>query len=97
MQVNKQLALNIAAIVVAGIACLISIRSCSISKQAFDTTRAQFLAEKRPYLVVTPAKFLKSDKYLEVEKMKDGRVKLHLQLKLENIGNVPIYVRQSCR
>ena len=38
--------------------------------------------------MVSPAKFPKSDKYLEVEKMKDGRVRLHLQLKLENIGNV---------
>jgi hypothetical protein len=88
MHVDKHLVLNVAAIVVAGIACLISIRSCLISKEALDTTRAQFLAEKRPYLVVSPAKFLKSDQYLEIEKMKDGRVKLHLQLKLENIGNV---------
>ena len=88
MLVDKQLALNVAAIVVAGIACVISIRSCSISKEALETTRAHFIAEKRPYLVISPAKFPKSDKYLEVEKMKGGGVSLHLQFKLENIGNI---------
>lgn len=88
MRINKNVALNVVTIVVAGIACFASIRSCSISKEALKTSRAQFVAEKRPYLVVGPAKFAKSEKYLEIEEMKDGRVRLHLQLKLENIGNV---------
>lgn len=88
MQIDKNVALNILTITVAVIACIASIRSCSISKEALKTATSQFIAEKRPYLVVGPAKFSKSNKYLEIEKTKDGRVRLHFQLKLENIGNV---------
>lgn len=46
------------------------------------------IAEKRPYLVVAPAKFSSSNKYLEIKKTKDGKARLHFQLKIENIGNV---------
>ncbi len=85
---DKNAALNIVTITVAVIACVASIRSCIISQDALKATIAQFVAEKRPYLVVAPAKFSKSNKYLEIERTKDGRARLHLQFKLENIGNV---------
>lgn len=88
MPVDKNIVLNVASIVMAGIACIIAIRSCSISQEALKTSRTQFLAEKRPYIVVSPNKFSKTGKYLEIEKLKDGKVKLHIQLKLENIGNI---------
>lgn len=88
MRIDKNVALNIVTIIVAVIACIASVRSCSISKEALKTTSEQFIAEKRPYLVVAPAKFTKSNKYLEIEIIKGEGVRLHLQLKLENIGNV---------
>lgn len=88
MQVDRNVALNVVTIAVAVIACVASIRSCSISREALKTANSQFIAEKRPYLVVGPAKFSKSGMYLEVEKTNDGKVQLHFQLKIENIGNV---------
>jgi hypothetical protein len=88
MQIDKNAILSVMAIIVAVIACVVSIRSCSISQEALKTATSQFIAEKRPYLAVVPAKFSKSNKYLEIEKTKDGKARLHLQLKLENIGNV---------
>lgn len=88
MQIDRNAALNVVTIVVAVIACVASIRSCSISREALNTATSQFIAEKRPYLVVGPAKFSKSGTYLEIEKTRDGKAKLHFQLKIENIGNI---------
>jgi hypothetical protein len=96
MDINK--ILSILSIIVTIVACFISYHALKISK-------SQFIAEKRPYLVVAPAKFSKSDKYLEIEKTKDGKATLHFQLKIENIGNVaatsitsealPVFGRQA--
>jgi hypothetical protein len=88
VRIDKNVALNIVTIILAFIACIVSIRSCSISQEALKTASAQFVAEKRPYLVVVPAKFTTSNKYLEIEKMEGERIRLRLRLKLENIGNV---------
>ena len=88
MKMDKNTTLSVMAILVATVACIASIRSCSISREALKAATSQFIAEKRPYLAVDPAKFSKSNKYLEVERTKDGKARLHLRLKLENIGNV---------
>jgi hypothetical protein len=85
---DKNTILSFAALIIAIIACVTAIRSCSVSQEAINVSKSHFIAEKRPYLVISPAKFTKGDKYLEVEKTKDGKVKFHFQFKIENIGNV---------
>jgi len=88
MQINKSAVLNVVTIIVAVFACIASIRSCSVSNEALKTAKAQFIAEKRPYLQISAAKFSKSNKYLEIEKTRDGKAKLRFLFKIENIGNV---------
>ena len=88
MSIDKKLGIEIVVLVVAIIACGISIRSCSVAQNALDTSREQFTAENRPYIVVSPEKFEDSKKYCEISQTEDGKVRFHVQYKIQNIGTV---------
>jgi hypothetical protein len=88
MIIDKNLTINVIAVLIALGACAASIRSCSLTREALETNKAQFVSEKRPYLVVNPEKFLDNQKYLKVDKIDDNRLSLHVQFKIKNVGPV---------
>ena len=73
-------------LIVAAIALAVSIKSCYNAKNAVEISQRRFLEENRPYLLIEPVAFKKTDSYFKIDRNKD-EVKINIRYRLTNIGN----------
>lgn len=73
-------------LIIAAIALVVSIKSCYNAKNAVEISQRQFLEENRPYLLIEPVAFKKTDSYFKIDRNKD-EVKINIRYRLTNIGN----------
>lgn len=82
-------------VLIAFIALIISVKSCSLSKEsnkiakeAFLNSKNSFNIEQRPRLTLTPKRFKDNDTFIKISNT-DTTLIFECQLEMKNVGKVP--------